>query len=79
MTPEEAYAEALGRVRKAKATGASALNLSRVDFLRRLPQELAGLTPNARPLLLRAAQRRLNSAGRPDFARIALPEGMRAA
>ena len=44
MTPEEAYAEALRRVRKVKETGASALDLSNLGFLRQLPQELAGLT-----------------------------------
>jgi Leucine-rich repeat (LRR) protein len=42
MTPEEAYEEALRRIRVAKETGALELDLSRLA-LNRLPQ-LAGLT-----------------------------------
>jgi Leucine-rich repeat (LRR) protein len=45
MTPEEeAYAEALRRIRKAQETGADALDLSKLPALNRLPQELVDLT-----------------------------------
>src|SRR5260370_918833 len=44
MTPEEAYEEALRRVREAEATETSALNLSSLDALRHLPQDLERLT-----------------------------------
>jgi hypothetical protein len=43
MTPEEAYAEALRRIREAEETGAVALDLSRLE-LNRLPRELGRLT-----------------------------------
>jgi hypothetical protein len=42
MTPEEAYAEALRRIREAEETGAVALDLSRLE-LNRLPRELGRL------------------------------------
>src|SRR5271165_4884455 len=44
MTPEEAYEEALRRIREAEDTGAVRLDLSRLETLNRLPPELAGLT-----------------------------------
>jgi hypothetical protein len=44
MTPEEAYEEALRRVREAEATETSVLNLSSLDALRQLPQDLERLT-----------------------------------
>ena len=44
MTPEEAYAKALRRIREAEETGALSLNLSALFALNRLPQELADLT-----------------------------------
>src|SRR5208283_2091301 len=43
MTPEEAYAEALRRIREAKEAGAVRLDLSRLA-LNRFPRELASLT-----------------------------------
>ena len=41
---EEAYAEALRRVRKAEASGATALDLSGAPDLKQLPRELEQLT-----------------------------------
>ena len=83
MTPEEAYEEALRRVRKAEETGALELDLSgqkegktgaleKTEFatLNRLPPELARLT-SLRSLNLRATQRRPQPAGRPHLAPIA--------
>ena len=43
MTPEEAYEEALRRIRKAEETGAVELDLSGLE-LNRLPPELERLT-----------------------------------
>jgi Leucine Rich repeats (2 copies) len=44
MNSEEAYAEALRRVRKAEASGATALDLSGAPDLKQLPRELEQLT-----------------------------------
>src|SRR5271166_2994181 len=66
MTPEEeAYAEALRRIREAEANGAVVLR--------------PHLTPNTQPLRVQAAQRRLYPAGRPHLAPMARPLRVRAA
>ena len=45
MTPEEeAYAEALRRIREAEANGAVVLDLSKLSALNRLPRELERLS-----------------------------------
>src|ERR1700686_666720 len=43
MTPEEAYEEALRRIREAEETGALELDLSGLSALNRLPRELTNL------------------------------------
>jgi 2-methylisocitrate lyase-like PEP mutase family enzyme len=45
MTPEDAYEEALRRIREAEEAGATNLFLSQLDSLNQLPRELAGLQP----------------------------------
>jgi hypothetical protein len=56
MTPEEAYKEALRRIREAEKTEAVELDLS-LSALKRLPQELGAThrAPIAQPLLPSAA------------------------
>ena len=44
MTPDEAYEEALRRIREAETTGAVELDLSGLQMLNRLPPELERLT-----------------------------------
>jgi len=44
MTPVEAYAEALRRIREAEETGAVELSLSGLETLNRLPPDLERLT-----------------------------------
>jgi hypothetical protein len=74
MTPEEAYDEALRRIREAEETGAVELDLSELAFesdsSRVGPPHLA---PIAQPLQVRVAERRFIPAGRANFAPEARP------
>ena len=88
MTPEEAYEEALRRIRKAEETGALELDLSGQKEGKTGEWEYTGLetfestsarvdasylAPIARPLLVRGSQRRPVSAVKPHLAPIAQP------
>ena len=85
MTPEEAYEEALRRIREAEKTGALELDLSGwnktaqeysgLETLNRLPPELERLASLdiAQPRRVPAAQRRPVSACQPHLAPIAQP------
>ena len=74
MTPEEAYEEALRRIREAEETGAVELDLSGLETLTRLPPELERLTSLQSLNLSGApAQRRPVPAGKPHLAPIAQP------
>src|SRR5208282_6246329 len=56
MSPEEAYAEALRRIREAENTGATSLDLSHLDCLRQLPRELERLMCGSTPAPLPRSQ-----------------------
>jgi hypothetical protein len=62
MSPEEvANAEALRRIHEAEHTGATALDLSDIDFLYQLPQELERLKSIQTVFLFRCKSRRIRS------------------